>query len=74
MKTKTVIASCIAAVIVASTLVFAQAPKPASQPIADPRIDKLLQQNELILKNQQEILKQLEDVKTVVGGLKRRAT
>lgn len=47
--------------------------KPAShQP--DPRIDKLLQQNELILKNQDEIKKQLEGLKQDILQLRRRAS
>ena len=75
MKTKTVIASCIATVIVAGTLAFAQVPKPAPPaPPADPRIDKIIELNQQILQKQDDILKQIEEVKTVVGGLKRRTT
>jgi len=41
---------------------------------ADPRIDKLIEQNEKILKNQEEILRQLADVKEGVLQLRRRSS
>ncbi len=76
MKTKTVIASCIAAVLVAGTLVFAQAPKPAppAPPAADPRIDKIIQLNQQILQKQDDIQKQLESINIQIGALRRRVT
>ncbi len=43
-------------------------------PAADPRIDKLIQQNEQILKNQDAIMKQLEDLKEGVLQLRRRSS
>ena len=45
------------------------------KPVAlDPRVDKLIEQNEKILKNQDEILKQLGEVKEGVLQIRRRSS
>jgi hypothetical protein len=66
-------ALCVAAAIAAGTFVVAQAQnQPKSPP--DPRIDKLLEQNEQILKNQDAIMKELTTVKEYVNWLRRRSS
>lgn len=40
----------------------------------DPRVDKLLEQNEQILKNQAEIMKSLETIQGGLQVLRRRST
>jgi Spy/CpxP family protein refolding chaperone len=60
-----------AVVLAAVTMVFAQAKKEASSP-DDAKLDKIIQQNELILQQQADILKQLEEVRTQLGALRRR--
>lgn len=55
-------------------IVFAQSEAKPGGPTADPRIDKLLEQNEQILKNQAEMLKQLEGLKQDLLQLRRRAS
>ena len=69
---KIAVALCIAAAI-AGTFVVAQAQNPAKPP-PDPRIDKLLEQNEQILKNQDEIFKTLANMKESLLILKRRSS
>ena len=74
MKPRLFLTVAVAALLVAGTFAIAQAPtqpKPAS---ADPRIDKLLEQNEHILKNQDDILKALADLKESMLILKRRTS
>jgi hypothetical protein len=73
MKKHTLVALCIAAVVVAGSFAVAQAPKPAT-PATDPRIDKVLEQNEKILKQQEEILKSLEEVKGSLAQIRRRSS
>jgi hypothetical protein len=72
MNKKSLIALGIAVVLVAGTVVFAQSSKPVAASGADPRLDKVIEQNEQILKNQQEILKKLNEVQTGMSILKRR--
>ena len=67
---RTVIIVSIVAALVAATYVYAQS-KPAT---ADPRIDKLLEQNEKILKNQDDILKKLDEVKEGLLQIRRRSS
>ena len=75
MKTKTIIASCIAVTLIAGTLVFAQVPRPVPPaPPVDPRIDKVIELNQQILQKQDDILKQLEEVKSQLAALRRRSS
>jgi hypothetical protein len=72
---KIVIALGIAAALAVGTFVLAQAPPPAQPKTPpDPRIDKLLEQNEQILKNQTEILKQLDEIKAGLTQVRRRTS
>ena len=76
MNTKFVAIFALAVGLVAGSLFMAQAqtePKPALPP-PDPRIDKLLDQNEQILKNQDQIMKDLSDLKEGVLQLRRRSS
>jgi hypothetical protein len=73
MNHKTLAALCIVAALATTTLVLAQS-KSAATPASDPRIDKLLEQNEQILKNQEAILKELGQVKDWVDWLRRRSS
>ncbi len=62
------------ALLVAATWVFAQGQvKPAAAP-PDPRIDKIVDQNDQILKNQQEMLKAIADIKQDLLQLRRRSS
>jgi len=80
MNKKTIVSLCIAAALVAGTFVLAQSADQAkSKP--DSRIDQLLEQNkkiqktqEDVLKNQEAIIKALEEVKTGVQQLRRRSS
>jgi hypothetical protein len=64
-----------AVALLVGTLVVAQSDAPAqAKPAADSRIDKLLEQNDQILKNQQEIMKVLEQLKTDMNQLRRRTS
>lgn len=61
--------------VVAGGIAIAQQPaasKPG-QPPPDPRIDKIIQQNEEIQKQQAEILKQLADIQAQLAVLRRRS-
>jgi stress response protein YsnF len=72
---KIVAVFCIVAALAAGTFVLGQAQQ--NQPKAtasDPRLDKLIEQNEQILRNQQEILNQLKDIKEGVLQLRRRSS
>jgi hypothetical protein len=79
MKSKLIVALCVAAVVVTAAMSWTQAADPSSTK-PDPRIDKLLEQNEQILKNQAEILKNqaemiksLQQVETGVMSIRRRS-
>jgi hypothetical protein len=74
MKSRIVMLA-VAALLVAGTFAIAQAPtQPPKAPPPDPRIDKVIEQNELILKNQDEIMKSLADMKESLLILKRRSS
>ena len=73
MNKNSLIAVGIALALVAGTVVFAQSSKQTTGQATDPRIDKVIEQNEQILKNQQDILKKLEEIQTGIGILKRRS-
>jgi len=77
MKTNHIVSLCAVALLAAAAMAWGQNAQTAAKP--DPRIDKLLEQNEQILKNQAEmlknqaeILKQLEQVQTTVTQVRRR--
>jgi hypothetical protein len=77
MNTKFVAIFALAVGLVAGSLFMAQAQtetnKPAS-PSTDPRVDKLLEQNDQILKNEDEIIRDLNDLKEGVLQLRRRSS
>jgi len=76
MNAKYVATFALAAGLVAGSLFLAQAQsdvKPVA-PAPDARIDKLLEQNEKILKNQDEIIKTLADIKEGVLQARRRSS
>lgn len=68
MNSKTLV---LIAVLGLTGLVIAQT-QDTSRPAADPRIDKLLEQNERILKNQEEIKQRLEKISQDLLQLRRR--
>jgi hypothetical protein len=70
MNTKVFIA--IVAVAVGS-LYFVRADESAT-PATDPRIDKLIEQNEQILKTQADILQQIQEIKRDLQQLRRRSS
>ena len=74
MNTKFVPIVALAVGLVAGSLFVAQAQSETKPVPPDTRIDKLLEQNDQILKNQAEILKQLGDVKEGVLQLRRRSS
>ena len=51
---KPLLVVCLAALFVAGGLYLAHAQAPAPQKINDPRLDKIIEQNDKILKNQEE--------------------
>ena len=74
MNAKIVAVFAVATALVAGSLFVARAQTETKAPPPDPRIDKLLDQNEKILKNQDEILKDLGDLKEGVLQLRRRTS
>ena len=72
MNKKTLSALSIAIALVAGTYVLAQSA--GSSPGSDPRIDKIVEQNEKILKNQDAILKELAEIKDWINWLRRRSS
>jgi hypothetical protein len=74
MNTKTVALFVVAAGLIAGSLFVAHAQGENKTATPDPRIDKLIEQNEKILKNQDAILKDLADLKEGVLQLRRRSS
>ena len=74
MNAKYVAIFALAAGLIAGSLFVAQAQSEVKPPPPDTRIDKLLEQNEKILKNQDEILKELADIKEGVLQVRRRSS
>ncbi len=74
MNTKIVAIFALAAGLIAGSFFIAQAQSENKPAALDPRIDKLFEQNEKILKNQDEILKQIAEVKEGVLQLRRRSS
>ncbi|HUJ10896.1 MAG TPA: hypothetical protein VL171_12795 [Verrucomicrobiae bacterium] len=76
MNTKLVAVVALAVGVVAGSFFISQAQGQTKTTLAaaDPRIDKLIEQNEKILKNQDEILKELADLKEGVLQIRRRSS
>jgi hypothetical protein len=76
MNTKLVVSIALAVGVIAGSFFIAQAQDQtkATPASADPRIDKLIEQNDKILKNQDEILRQLGDLKEGVLQIRRRSS
>ena len=74
MNTKFVPILMLAVGLVAGSLFVAQAQSETKPAPPDARIDKLLEQNEKILKNQDDILKALTDLKEGVLQIRRRSS
>jgi len=73
MKNNTLASLCLAVLILTSGIVWAQT-SPAPKPVAtDTRVEKLIEQNQQILKNQEEILKRLERIEQGLTQLRRRS-
>jgi uncharacterized protein HemX len=73
MNAKVLTAVALAAVLALGGLVMTHAQVQVKKD-ADPRIDKVLEQQEQILKNQQDILKQLGELKEGLMQLRRRSS
>ena len=74
MNIKSVALFALAAGLIAGSLFLAQAQSEDKPAGPDRRIDKLIEQNEKILKNQDEILRELGDLKEGVLQLRRRSS
>ena len=74
MNTKFVAILALAAGLVAGSLFMAQGQTQPKPPPADSRIDKLIDQNEQILKNQDQMIKDLDDLKKGVLQLRVRSS
>lgn len=74
MNIKNIAIFVLVAGLIAGSLFIAQAQSEKKPAVSDPRIDKLIEQNERILKNQDEILKQLGEVKEGVLQMRRRTS
>lgn len=74
MNIKNIAIFVLVAGLIAGSLFIAQAQSENKPAVFDPRIDKLIEQNERILKNQDEILKQLGEVKEGVLQMRRRTS
>ena len=73
MKTKLFATVCLALAL-AAAITLAQDKEPTTAAKPDPRIDKLIEQNDQILKNQETILKKLETIETGMTQLRRRSS
>ncbi|HTS20143.1 MAG TPA: hypothetical protein VMP11_21395 [Verrucomicrobiae bacterium] len=74
MNTKFVAILALAAGLVAGSLFMAQGQTQPKPPPTDSRIDKLIDQNEQILKNQDQMIKDLDDLKKGVLQLRVRSS
>ncbi len=73
MKSNILAAAAVAAALFGAGLFLANAQAPVKPP-PDPRIDKLLEQNDRIIKGQEEILKALGDIKEGLLQVRRRSS
>lgn len=74
MKWKRTSVVVIAVAVLVGTWVVAQTPKPAQTSNDDPRIGRILDQNEKVLKNQEAILKSLGEIQQTLTVLKFRSS
>jgi uncharacterized protein YlxW (UPF0749 family) len=74
MNTKFAAIFALAVGLVAGSLFMAQAQTTVKPPPSDSRIDKVIEQNDQILKNQEQIIKELNDLKEGVLQLRRRSS
>jgi cell division protein FtsX len=72
MKIKHILITVVLAALLAGGLLVTAQTESKTQP--DPRIGKVLEQNEQILKNQEEIKKTLEEVRRDLLQLRRRSS
>jgi hypothetical protein len=70
MNKTTFIVVAVAALLVAGSFGLSQ----ASTSSGDPRLDQIIEQNEKILKNQEDMQKQLAQIKDWVDWLRRRSS
>jgi len=83
MKTKLLGVLALTAALLTGTVALAQTagktklaapPAAPAAPATDPRLDKIVEQNEKILKSQQEILQRLDKLETSVNQMRRRSS
>jgi hypothetical protein len=75
MKHHRLVVTVVGALLLAGGLFFAEAQAPTPKPAGgDPRIDKLVEQNQQILQNQQDIIKALADIREGLLQLRRRSS
>jgi len=74
MKPVAVVAAAVGFIAGSFFIAQVQGQTKAVAPSSDPRIDKLIEQNQKILSNQDEILKQLADLKEGVLQIRRRSS
>ena len=79
MNTKWIVIVSVAAVVMGSSMAWAQANPVTTAPVSsatasDSRLDKILEQNEKILKNQEEILQRLDKLETSINQMRRRSS
>ncbi len=71
MNKTTFIVVAVAALLVAGSFGLSQASTSSN---SDPRIDQIIEQNEKILKNQEDLQKQIAQIKDWVEWLRRRSS
>ena len=71
---KTRLVLCLAALFVAGGLYLAHAQTAPAPKDGDPRLDKIITQNEQILKNQDDLKKTLDSLRQDVLQLRRRSS
>ena len=74
MNTKLVAVFALAAGLIAGSLFVAQAQTETKPAPKDTRLDKVIEQNEQILKNQDEMMKRLDELKEGVLQIRRRSS
>ncbi len=69
MKTKLAATLAVAAALVAGSLLVAHAQQAKSSSSGDPRLDKIIQQNEKLLQQNDQILQGQDDIKKTLKEL-----